>query len=169
MKLFKTTRKESFRTRLFKIVWNLFPSYRRGGGRVIFISHDWREVQVRLSLNWLTKNYVGTIYGGSIYSSIDPVYMLQLMRILGGEFVVWDKAANIRFKKPAKTTLYTQLVITDETLTVIKSTVAAKGEVSIDLPVELIDKEKVVYAEIIKTLYIATKQFYKEKLHRRKL
>lgn len=36
----------------------------------------------------------------------DPFYFLMLIQILGPDYVVWDKGYNVRFKKPAKQTLY---------------------------------------------------------------
>lgn len=91
---------------MFRWGWNFFPAYRGAGGRIEYISDDWHEARVRLPLSWRTRNYVGTIYGGSIYASIDPIYMLMLMHILGKGYVVWDKAANVRFRKPGRTTLW---------------------------------------------------------------
>jgi acyl-coenzyme A thioesterase PaaI-like protein len=97
---------ENFKSRRFRWFWNFFPAYRGTGGRVTYIADDFHEIRVKLPLSWRTRNYVGTIYGGSIYASIDPIYMLMLMHILGSEYIVWDKAAKIRFKKPGKETLY---------------------------------------------------------------
>ena len=57
------------------------------------------EVRVKLPLNWRTRNYVGTIFGGSLYGAVDPVYMIMLMKVLGRDYVVWDKAASIRFRR----------------------------------------------------------------------
>jgi acyl-coenzyme A thioesterase PaaI-like protein len=91
---------ESFQTRIDRLKFNIFPAYRGSGGRVTYIADDYREVRVKLPLSWRTRNYVGTIYGGSIYAAIDPIYMLMLVKNLGREYTVWDKAANIRFKSP---------------------------------------------------------------------
>lgn len=105
---------ESFRSRAFRWGFNLFPAYRGTGGRVIYAADDFHEVRVKLPLNWRTRNYVGTIYGGSIYGAIDPIYMLMLMRILGDGYVLWDKAANVRFRKPGKGTLFADFLLTPD-------------------------------------------------------
>nr|WP_298607956.1 DUF4442 domain-containing protein [uncultured Spirosoma sp.] len=52
------------------------------GGKILFWSSDWREVHVRLRRNIWTYNYVGTIFGGSMFSATDPFYMVMLLRIL---------------------------------------------------------------------------------------
>ena len=148
---------ESFRSKSFRWGFNLFPAYRGTGGRVIYVAADWREVRVKLPLNRRTRNYVGTIYGGSIYGAIDPIYMLMLMRILGDGYVVWDKAANIRFRKPGKATLFAEFLLTPEEIREIKE--LAENARSIDrvYNVELKDKDGVVHAQIEKTLYISKK------------
>ncbi len=163
MKRFKTDKKENFNSKVRRLAFNLFPAIRGTGVWVSFISEDWRELHIRLPLSWRTRNYVGTIFGGSIYASTDPFYMLQLMKILGKEYVVWDKSANIKFKKPIKKTVYTRFLITDKILDEIKENVKKKGSYTIDLPVLLQDKEEVVYAEIMKTIYIADKTYYQSK------
>lgn len=91
---------ESLRTKISRWGFNFFPAYRGTGARITYIASDWREVRIKLPLNWRTRNYVGTIYGGSMYGAADPIYMLMLIKVLGSDYVVWDKAASIRFKKP---------------------------------------------------------------------
>ncbi len=148
---------ESFKSRCFRWGFNLFPAYRGTGGRIIFIADDWREVRVKLPLNWRTRNYVGTIYGGSIYASIDPIYMLMLIKILGPEYIVWDKAAKIRFRKPGKDTLYNDFNLTGEEIDEIKRLAENARSVDRVYDVELKDKNGVVHAQIEKTLYIYKK------------
>lgn len=123
-----------------------------------YIAGDFREVRVRLPLSWRTKNYVGSIYGGSIYGAIDPIYMLMLIKILGPGYVVWDKAAKIRFKRPARTTLYIDFHVSEEESDEIRR-LAENGR-SIDriYNLELKDKAGIVHAKIEKTLYIAKKK-----------
>src|SRR5215467_14677875 len=81
---------------------NFYPPYLGAGVRVTRISDDFHEVDVEMPLRFYNRNYVGTHFGGSLYSMIDPFYMLMLMNILGPGYVVWDKAASIRFKKPGE-------------------------------------------------------------------
>lgn len=88
---------ESFKSKLLRYRFNLFPAYKRTGARVSYIANDYKQIKIVLPLNWKTVNVVGTIFGGCIYASIDPMYMLMLMRILGKDYIVWDKAANIKW------------------------------------------------------------------------
>lgn len=163
MSIFDTQKKQSWKSWFMAKAMNFYPVYRRTGGRLIFISEDQKEAHVRLKLGWTTKNYVGTIFGGSMAAAADPIYMIQLIRLLGDNYVVWDKAANIRFLKPGTETLYMRFLITDDFIAAIKERVAQEKEFDIDLETAWVDKTGKVYATVVKTLYIADKAFYKNK------
>lgn len=139
-------------------MFNFFPAYRGTGGRVTYIADDFHEVRVKLPLNWRTRNYVGTIYGGSIYASIDPIYMLMLIHILGPEYVVWDKAAKIRFKKPGKETLYVDFHLSAEEIGEIKQLAETERSVDRIYNLQLKDKNGVPHAFIEKTIYISKRK-----------
>ena len=159
----KTDKKESLKTWWFKSLMNWYPMYFGTGGKILFWSADYLEVHLRLRLNMWTYNYVGTIFGGSMFSASDPFYMIMLLRVLGPTYVVWDKSASIRFKRPGKTTLYTKFEISNEDLASIKLTVAQQGEITHNFIVEWKDKTGVVHAEITRHCYIASKEFYQTK------
>jgi hypothetical protein len=150
-------RLESWETRLFRWGFNLFPAYWGSGGRVKYVAADWKEIQVVLPLNLQTRNYVGSIFGGSMYGSIDPMYMLMLIKLLGPEYIVWDKAATIRFRKPGKSTLYARFVLSDEELATIRALAEQNPSIDRVYAVELVDKAGVVHASFEKTLYIKRK------------
>ena len=163
MKLFNTTKTESRKTRFYRLIFNIFPAYRRTGARVKFISSDYMEIHVQLGLNWATKNYVGTVFGGSIYGALDPIYMLQLMNLLGKNYVVWDKEAKIRFMRPVKSKVFARFLIPETLLEDIKNKMKNQKEIDIELIAQFTDKTETVYAEANKLIYIADKEFYKNK------
>lgn len=148
---------ESFKTRWLRRRFNLFPAYRRTGGRLTYIAADFREVRVELSLTRRTRNYVGTLFGGSMYGAVDPIYMVMLIKLLGRDYVVWDRTATIRFKRPGRTTLHATFRIVEAETDAIRA--ALRGASSIDRTyrVDLTDAEGTVCAEVEKTLYIARK------------
>jgi len=148
---------ESWSTRVFRWRLNLYPAYRGTGSRVDYIAADWREVRIRLPLSWRTRNYVGTIFGGSLYGSVDPIYMLMLIMNLGPEFLVWDKAATIRFLRPGKTTLFATFTLLPDTIAEIAAEARRLGRVDRDLEVDLKDAAGQIHATCTKTLYIRWK------------
>ena len=145
---------ESFSPRLLRWKFNLFPAYRGTGARITYIANDFREVRVRLPLSWRTRNAVGTIFGGSLYGSADPIYMIMLIRLLGRDYIVWDKAAEIRFRKPGRSTLYATFAIDDAELRAIRDATAGSNPIDRVYTVDLLDREGVPHATITKTIYI---------------
>lgn len=146
---------ESFSSKIDRIKFNFFPAYRGTGAKIIYISDDYREIRVKIPLSWRTRNYVGTIYGGSMYAGIDPLYMVMLIKNLGSDYIVWDKAATINFKKPGKETLFAEFLLTENELNEIKEILKNQKSVNRTYNVELKNKEGKVHCLIEKTLYIA--------------
>jgi acyl-coenzyme A thioesterase PaaI-like protein len=159
----KTDKKESYKTKRFRWLMNFYPMYFGTGGKILFWAEDSSEVHLRLKLNLWTYNAVGTIYGGSLFSAADPFYMLMLMRALGNDYVVWDKAAHIRFKKPAKKVLYAILRISPDDFQSIRTQVKESGHSTKTFSIHWVDKDQAVYAEIERQCYIADKEFYKRR------
>jgi len=100
---------------------------------------------------------VGTIFGGSIYGAVDPLYMIMLIKLLGPDYVVWDRAASVRFKKPGRSTLYARFTVNDEELAAIKSALTQTASVDWLYRVDLVDAQGVVHAIVEKTIYIRRK------------
>lgn len=144
---------ENFASKIERWKFNFFPAYRGSGARLTYISEDYHEIRVKIPLNWRTRNYVGTIYGGSMYSGIDPIYMLMLIKILGKDYIVWDKAAKIRFKRPGKETLYAKFIVTAEDIEEIKSALEKQKSFDKIYNVELKNEAGKIHAEIEKTIY----------------
>jgi len=145
---------ESWRTRITRWGFNLFPAWRGTGARVTYIASDWREVRVRLPLSWRTRNYVGTIFGGSLYGAADPIYMIMLIHVLGPRYTVWDRAATIRFRKPGRSTLFARFVLAEEELAEIRKLLETAPSIDRVYAVDLADAAGVVHATVEKTIYI---------------
>jgi len=146
---------ESFRTRLTRIAYTwLFPAYRGTGGRITYVADDWREVRVEVPLGRRTKNYVGTIFGGSMYGAVDPIYMVMLIKALGPGYVVWDKSAAIRFRKPGRSTLHARFTLDDAELDAIRAALADATSTERTYTIQLVDAAGVVHAEVEKLIHI---------------
>ena len=163
MKQYTTNRIESRKSKWMRWIFNYWPCIWCSGGRVEFISSDFQEIHVSLSLNTRTKNRVGTVFGGSIYSSVDPYYMLMFMEILGKNYVVWDKGASMKFVRPITKHVKCRFLISDEMVKEVKHHIELRGEYSFDLPLHYEDDAGKVYAMFTKSIYTASKDFYKKK------
>lgn len=155
--------------KLFKYGFNLSPMYRRSTARIINISDDLLKVEIKLPISYKNKNYVNSIFGGSMFAAVDPIPMIQLINLLDKNFVVWDKSAEIYFKRPAKENLYADFIFTLEELNDIKNKVSQQNEIEIVKTTLLTNKEKTVtYCEVRKTIYIADKSYFKAKREKKK-
>ena len=148
---------ESWHTRWLRWKFKFFPAWRGTGATLTYVADDFREVRVKLPLSWRTRNYVGTIFGGSLYASVDPMYMIMLIQLLGRNYVVWDKAATIRFRKPGRSTLYATFTIDDAELDAIRAATADGQPVDRVYTVDLMDADGVVHASVEKVIYIRRK------------
>ena len=148
---------ESLKTRLARWGFNHFPAYRRTGARITYIAADWREVRIKLPLNWRTRNYVGTVFGGSMYAAVDPIYMVMLIKLLGPDYDVWDKAATIRFKHPGRATLYARFALDEHELDSIRAELVDRPKLDRVFRVHLNDGTGNVHASIEKTIHLSRK------------
>lgn len=149
--------------RAFKFFFNISPMYRRSGGRIVEASENLEYIKIKIRLNYKTRNYVGTMYGGHMYSCLDGIYMVQLLNLLGKSYVVWDKMATIKFKRPGTSTLFAEFNVSKELIEKIKADVTAQNEIDIKLDVSLVDSNGNICAEVEKIIYISSKDFFKEK------
>lgn len=149
---------ESFRSRLARWGFNWFPAFRRTGGRLTYIAEDWRETRVKLPLNWATRNYVGTMFGGSLYAATDGLHMVMLMKLLGPGYVVWDKRASIRYRKPCRTTVYATFAIPARETDEIRERLNTEPKLDRLYQVDWVDAEGTVYATVEVTIHIRRKE-----------
>ena len=149
---------ESWRTKVFRWTMNLWPCYRGTGARITYVARDWKEFRVKLPLSLRTRNYVGSIFGGSLYAAVDPIYMLMLIKCLGPEYVVWNKASTIRFRRPGRSTLTATFKLDDGELDEIKHRLETEPKLDRTYHVELADANGIVHAEIDEIIHISKKR-----------
>jgi hypothetical protein len=136
---------------------NFWPPFIGAGIVIREADASFRYVRVELRKSWYNINYVGVQFGGSIYAMVDPFYMLMLMHNLGEEYLVWDKAARVKFIKPGRTELFAEFRIEDRLLADIRDKTSEGLKYVFDLPVDIFDKKGEKIAEVVKTLYVRRK------------
>lgn len=150
--------------KLFKYGFNLSPMYRRTTSRIIEVSEDLLHIRIKLPISYKNRNYVNSIFGGSMFSSVDPIPMVQLINLLESDYVVWDKSAEIFFKRPARENLYADFNYTLEELDEIKKQIEEKKEIEIVKTTSLTNKDaSKVFCIVKKRIYIADKSYFKAK------
>ena len=149
---------ESILTKIKRWGFNFYPVYRRTGARIGYIDDSWREIRISIPLRFWTRNYYGTISGISMFGGVDPIYMVMLIKLLGPQYLVWDKQATSRFIKPGKNKLSARFVIDDAELDLIRSKLEAEPSVTRTYHIDLVDTEGIVCASVDKVIHIRKRQ-----------
>jgi len=144
------------RRRWLPLLLSLYPPYLGAGVRVR-ASADLRTFEVRMGLRFWNRNYVGTHFGGSLYAMCDPFFMLILIEHLGRDYVVWDKAATIRFRRPGKGRVRATFHIPEERVAEIRAAADRDGKVEPVFRVDVVNDQGEVVAEVEKLLYVRRK------------
>jgi len=143
--------------RHIRMFLNIWPPFLGAGIRISRLASDWREIDVEMKLRWWNRNYVGTHYGGSLYSMTDPFFMLMLIENLGKDYIVWDKAASVRFKRPGRGTVSASFRLSAPQIDEIKQALNSQEKIERTFTVEVKDESGNVIAEVEKLLHIRKK------------
>jgi len=137
---------------------NLWPPFLGAGIRVKYIAADMKAVDVEMKLRWWNTNYVGTHFGGSLFAMTDAFYMLMLMANLGRDYIVWDKAASIRYRKPGTGTVRAEFRLTDSQLDDIRDKLKTLPKYEPTFLVEVKDESGEVVAAVEKLIHVRRKE-----------
>ncbi len=110
-----------------------------------------------MKLSLRNQNYVGSHFGGGLFSMTDPFYMVMLANILGSEYVVWDKSATIDFVSPGRGTVFAHFTLTAERLAEIREKTASGEKFEPTYRINVVNAENKIVAIVDKTLYIRRK------------
>lgn len=136
---------------------NVWPPFLFSGIRVESVSPDWRRARVRLRLAWYNRNYVGTHYGGSLFSMTDPFWMILILECLGRDYLVWDRSASIDFVAPRREDVYAEFVVDDALLEELRAATAGGEKYLRWLETEVRTASGELVARVRKQIYVKRK------------
>lgn len=136
---------------------NFWPPFFFTGIKATYIRPDFRVIEIELKLRWYNRNYVGTQFGGSLFSMTDPWYMMMLLYNLGEDYYVWDKSAHIDFLQPGRGRVRALFEIDDQLLEHIRSETAMGEKYLPQFTIDILDDDDRVVARVVRTLYIRHK------------
>ena len=140
---------------------NVWPPFIGAGISVTQIDDDFKKAQVRMKLGWYNRNYMGTQYGGSLYSMTDAFYAIMIIRNLDNKYFVWDKSASIEYIAPARGTVFADYKLDDEMIESIKKNTDEGQKFLYDIPVDILDEQSQLIAKVNKVIYIRKKPEYR--------
>jgi acyl-coenzyme A thioesterase PaaI-like protein len=137
-----------------------WPPLLGAGIKVVRMDKDLRAMDVEMRLTRWNKTNMGVHFGGSLFAMADPFYMIMLATNLGREYVVWDKAASIRYRRPGKGRVRAEFRLSEERLAEIRAAVEANGRYDARFVVEVKDDGEEVVAEVERVIYCARKSVH---------
>lgn len=140
--------------RVLRVLMNLWSPFRGAGIVVTELAADYSKVRVELRTRWFNRNYVGTHFGGSLFAMTDPFCMVLMMHRLGAGYVVWDKSATIRYRKPGRGTVVADFQLPDAEVDRVRRIVDAEGRFEPQYEIEVKNAAGEVVAEVVKVLSI---------------
>lgn len=110
-----------------------------------------------MKMRWYNRNIVGTHFGGSLYAMVDPQIMLMLQHLLGRDYIVWDKAAEIEYLTPGKGKVTADISITEENIELIKRETQQGSKYFYEQYINVINEQQQTVCRVKKILYIKRK------------
>lgn len=141
---------------LLKLI-RFWPPFFGAGIKVVSFDQTLTALRVEMRMRWWNKNYMGTQFGGSLYSMTDPFYVLMVINALGKDYIVWDKAAYIRYKKPARETVFANFQIEQNQIDQIKKALAMQEKIEPEFIISITNAAGDTLAEVRKILHISKK------------
>ena len=124
---------------------------------------DFQGVDVKIIKSIFNKNTNNTIFGGTIFSAVDPFYAILIdQRLQAHGFkktVAWLKSASIEYKKPGLTNLRFSIKITDEDFNECMDTLKNRGRIIKTFSVEIVNDQNEICAIAKNEIYIRDLNF----------
>lgn len=148
---------QTFPVGVIRFLGNLYVPFLGAGIKIENIAKDYHYIRVSMPLKWFNKNYVGTHFGGSIFAMVDPWYMMMLINILGKDFLVWDKGADIQFIKPGTTKIIAEFQINEKEIKNIKQEIEKEGRYLFKKEIVILDTNQNIVSKVRKSISIKKK------------
>jgi acyl-coenzyme A thioesterase PaaI-like protein len=139
-------------------IFNFWPPYLFSGIRVERLDPDWRYARVRLKLRWYNRNYVGSQFGGNLFSMADPFWMILVMESLGRDYIVWDQAGEIRFIAPGRDDVFAEFRVEEAVLDELRAATAGGEKALRWFETEIRTAAGELVALVRKQLYVRRKR-----------
>jgi acyl-coenzyme A thioesterase PaaI-like protein len=136
---------------------NWWPPFLFSGIRLLELADDWRYARVRLKLGRFNRNYVGTHFGGSLFSMTDPFWMILIMECLGRDYIVWDKAGEISFVQPGRADVFAEFRVEETVLDELRAATASGEKHLRWFATDVKTAKGEIIAQVRKQLYIRRK------------
>ena len=136
--------------KLLRRVMNFFPPLLVNRIKIVENDSDFMNLKVEVKYSWLNKNLQKAIFGGTIFSAIDPYYAVMYWQIFstkGLAMQVWIKKVEIRYRKAATSNLEIAFSLTENDIENAINSLKTEGKHEVWHHVNAIDEYQEVCAE----------------------
>lgn len=137
---------------------NFYPPFLGSGIRVKEVNAARTRYVVELKLRFYNRNIYGTQFGGSLFSMCDPFYVFIAYAYFGNDYILWDKAACIKYIRPGRSHVEAIFEIEADKLKVMKAKVDKLGKATFTFDTEIYDQAGKTIASVEKEIYIKKKR-----------
>ncbi len=127
------------------------------------ISPGYTGADVTIHKSFLNLNANRTIFGGTIFSAIDPIYPVLIDAYIRShgfkKTVAWLKSARIEYKKPGHRSLHFSVRLNEKEMESILHTIREEGKVIRTFSTDIFDKDGIHCATVHNEVYIRNLQF----------
>ncbi len=145
-------------TARFMRMLRVYPPFLGAGVTLRAVDDALTLVEVEMKLHTWNQNFVGTHFGGSLYSMCDPWFMIMLMHQLGPQYVVWDKSASIEFLRPGRGTVRARFEMPPARVEELRAEIDDKGKINPSFDVLVTDAAGEPVARVSKLLSLRRKK-----------
>lgn len=153
---------------LLKWVLRTYPPFLFQRIWVQRVHEDFKGIDVKIRKSFLNINSNKTVFGGTIFSALDPIHSILFHLILKQnglkKSIAWLKSAKINYLKPGTTDLYYSVVINDDDIEEAKYEIKKNGKIVKTFTTEVFDKTGLKCAVCENEIYIRDLTFDFSKL-----
>lgn len=139
-----------YSSKLLRKVMNFFPPLLVNRIKIIENDSDFMNLKVEVKYSWLNKNLQKAIFGGTIFSAIDPYYAVMYWQIFSTKGIpmeVWIKKVEIRYRKAARSNLEIAFSLTENDFKNAIASLKSYGKYEVWHNVNAIDENQEVCTE----------------------
>jgi len=124
---------------------------------------DFKRMDIRIVKSWLNGNHNSTIFGGTLFTAVDPMHAVLLAQILYRKgitkIVSWSKSTKIAYLKPVRKSVDFSIQLRDHEIDEVLELVRKHGKVVRTFEVEILDRDGLCCARSQNEIYIRDLNF----------
>lgn len=134
--------------------FNNWATLKTQGVSIVEFADDFTRAVIRMDITDENANYMGTAFGGSLFSMLDPFLVIMSVNQLGPDYIAWDKAAEIEFVAPGIGSVHATVEMPPETVAELREAAAGGKKVLRWFEIPITADDGSLVASVRRQLYV---------------